>query len=71
LDFCEADRFRYTKSLKAWFAERHNPVLKLFRDKLVAAGKPKLLALIAVARKVVTILNANLRDKLPWQPIPA
>jgi transposase len=52
-------------------AARHNPVLKLFRDKLVAAGKPKLLALIAVARKLVTILNAILRDKLPWQPIPA
>jgi transposase len=58
-------------SSELWFAARHNPLLKLFRDKLVAAGKPKLLALIAVARKVVTILNAILQDKLPWQPIPA
>jgi len=55
----------------AMVAARHNPVLKLFRDRLVAAGKSKLLALIAVARKLVTILNAILRDKRPWQPIPA
>jgi transposase len=55
----------------AMVAARHNPVLKLFRDKLIAGGKPKLLALIAVARKLVTILNAILRDRRPWQPIPA
>lgn len=55
----------------AMVAARFNPVLKRFRDKLVAAGKPKLVALIAVARKLVTILNAILRDKRPWQPIPA
>ncbi|HEY0328701.1 MAG TPA: IS110 family transposase, partial [Rhodopseudomonas sp.] len=35
---------------------------------LVAAGKPKLVAIIAVARKLLTILNAILRDKTPWQP---
>ena len=55
----------------ATVAARFNPVFKRFRDKLVAAGKPKLVALIAVARKLVTILNAILRDKRPWQPIPA
>lgn len=54
--------------LAAMVAGRHNPVLKQFRDKLVAAGKPKLVALIAVARKLLTILNAILRDKRPWQP---
>jgi transposase len=52
----------------ALVASRFNPVLKLFRDKLVAAGKPKLVATIAVARKLLTILNAILRDKAPWQP---
>ena len=46
----------------------HNPVLKAFYQRLVAAGKPKKLALIAVARKLLTILNAILRDKKPWQP---
>jgi transposase len=52
----------------AMVAARFNPQLKLFRDKLIAAGKPKLVALIAVARKLLTILNAILRDKTPWQP---
>ena len=54
--------------MAAMVAARHNPVLKIFRDKLVAAGKPKLLALIAVARKLLTILNAIIRDQKPWQP---
>ena len=55
----------------AMVAARYNPQLKSFRDKLVAAGKPKLIALVAVARKLITILNAILRDRRPWQPIPA
>ncbi len=46
---------------------RYNPQLKSFRDKLVAAGKPKLIALVAVARKLITILNAILRDRRQWQ----
>lgn len=54
--------------MAAMVAARHNPVLKAFRDRLVAAGKPKLVAIIAVARKLLTILNAILRDKTPWQP---
>jgi transposase len=53
--------------ISAMVAARHNPTLKAFRDKLVAAVKPKRLALIAVARKLLTILNAILRDKKPWQ----
>jgi transposase len=52
----------------AMVAARFNPQLKTFRDKLVAAGKPKLVAIIAVARKLLTILNAILRDNAPWQP---
>ena len=55
----------------AMVAARYNPQLKHFRDKLVAAGKPELIALVAVARKLITILNAILRDRRPWQPIPA
>lgn len=51
----------------AMVAKRHNPVLKDFFDRLVAAGKPKLVALIAVARKLLTILNAIIRDQKPWQ----
>lgn len=51
----------------ALVAARHNPTLKAFRDRLVAAGKPKLVALIATARKLLIILNAIIRDRRPWQ----
>lgn len=53
--------------LGAMVAARHNPVLKAFRDRLVKSGKPKLVALIAVARKLLTILNAIIRDAKPWR----
>jgi transposase len=52
----------------AMAARRHNPILKAFFERLVAAGKPKMVAIIAVARKLLTILNAVLRDQKPWQP---
>lgn len=51
----------------ALVAKQHNPVLKAFFDRLVAAGKPKMVALIAVARKLLTVLNAILRDQKTWQ----
>jgi transposase len=51
----------------ALVASRHNKDLKAFRDKLVAAGKPKRVALIAVARKLLTILNTIIRDNQPWR----
>jgi len=51
----------------AMVAMRSNPVLKAFYDRLVAAGKPKMIAIIAVARKLLTILNAIVRDNRPWQ----
>lgn len=52
----------------ALVAARHNPTLKAFRDRLVANGKPKLVAIIATARKLLTILNAIIRDRKPWTP---
>jgi transposase len=51
----------------AMVACRHNPVLKSFFHHLTTAGKPKMVALIAVARKLLIILNAILRDQKPWQ----
>ncbi len=51
----------------ALVASRHNRVLKAFRDRLVAQGKPKLVAIIATARKLLTILNAIIRDAKPWK----
>lgn len=53
--------------MTALSAIRCNPVLRAFYQHLLAAGKPKMVALIAVARKILTILNAMLRDKKPWQ----
>ena len=50
----------------ALVAARFNPTLKAFRDRLVANGKPKLVALVATARKLLTILNAIMRDQKPW-----
>lgn len=51
----------------AFVAMRFNPVLKAFFHRLVDAGKPKMVALIAVARKLLTILNAMVRDNRRWQ----
>ena len=53
--------------MAALSAIRCNPVLRAFYQRLLARGKPKMVALIAVARKLLTILNAMLRDKMPWQ----
>jgi transposase len=53
--------------MAALSASQHNPVLKAFYQRLLAAGKPKMVALIAVARKLLTILNAMIRDQTPWQ----
>jgi transposase len=51
----------------AMVAARHNITLKAFYQRLVDAGKPKRAAIIATARKLLTILNAIIRDKKPWQ----
>ena len=53
----------------ALVAKRHNPVLRAFYERLIATGKPKMVAIIAVAHKLLTILNAILRDKKPWQTV--
>jgi transposase len=49
-------------------ATRHNPALVTFYQRLRANGHPKKVALIAALRKLLTILNAILRDRRPWQP---
>lgn len=51
----------------AMVAKRSNPVLRAFFNRLVAVGKPKMAAIIAVARKLLTILNAIIRDHRKWQ----
>jgi transposase len=48
-------------------AIRCNPVIKAFYARLRAAGKPAKLAITACMRKLITILNAIVRDRQPWQ----
>lgn len=54
--------------MAALSAIRCNPVLKPFYQRLLSAGKPKMVALIAVARKILTTLNAMLRERKQWHP---
>jgi transposase len=49
-------------------AIKHNPAIRLFHQRLVAAGRPGKVAVTAAMRKLLTILNAMLRDRRPWQP---
>lgn len=49
-------------------ATRCNPVIKPFYERLLAQGKPKKLALVACARRLLVITNAMLRDERPWDP---
>jgi transposase len=53
--------------LAAMNASRFNPVLRSLYQRLRQAGKPPKLAFVALARKLLTILNAIARDKVAWQ----
>ena len=57
--------------MAALVAARFNPVLRRFYQRLRAGGKPAKLALTAVARKLLVLLNAILRDQRPWTYAPA
>jgi transposase len=48
-------------------AIRHNRLIRAFHQRLIAAGKAKKVAITACMRKLLTILNAMLRDNKPWQ----
>lgn len=47
---------------------RFNPVIRSFYQRLCAAGKAKKVALVACMRKLLVILNAMLKHRVPWQP---
>jgi transposase len=49
-------------------AIRYNPTIGAMYHRLTGAGRPKKVAVIAAMRKLVTILNAMLRDERSWQP---
>jgi len=52
--------------MAALAAIKHNPTIKVFHSRLIAAGKPKKVAIVACMRKLLTILNAMLRDQSMW-----
>ena len=60
-------KVRTTLYMAALVASRHNKTLKSFYQRLLQAGKARKLALVAVMRKLLTILNAMIRDQTPWQ----
>ena len=59
----------------ALVASRHNPAIRDFYQRLLAAGKPKKVALVASMRKLLVMLNAMLNHGSPWrnmtQPVVA
>jgi len=53
--------------MAALVASRYNPVIRALYQRLLTAGKLKKVALVACMRKLLTILNAMVRDGKPWQ----
>lgn len=49
-------------------AMRCNATLKIFADRLKAAGKPAKVVIVACMRKLLTIMNAMLKNNAPWNP---
>ena len=49
-------------------AAQHNPVIRAYHQRLMAAGKPFKVAQVACMRKLLVILNAMVRDGVHWQP---
>ena len=59
---------RATLYMATLTAARYNPVIRAFYERLVAAGKPKKVALTACMRKLLTILNALIARRTAWKP---
>jgi transposase len=59
---------RAVLSMAAVTAARHNPVVAAFHARLTAAGKPPKVVLVACLHKLLTILNAMVRDGRAWAP---
>ena len=68
-------RVRAVLYMGALVASRHNPAIRDFYQRLLAAGKPKKVALVASMRKLLVMLNAMLKHGYPWrdttQPVVA
>jgi transposase len=49
-------------------ARRHNPVIKIFYERLLNKGKTKATAATASIRKLLTIINTMMAKKEEWNP---
>lgn len=61
-------RIRTLLYMAATTAIRCNPVIRAFYERLKSRGKPHKVALVACMRKMLTILNAMVRESTPWTP---
>lgn len=61
-------KIRRVLFMAAQAAAIHNPVLKAFKQRLIENGKKPKVAIVAVMRKLIVILNAMVRDNAHWQP---
>ena len=52
--------------MAALVATRYNPAMKRFYQRLLAKGKPKKVALVAVMRKLLVTLNTMVKNNEPW-----
>ena len=52
--------------MAAQAAKRFNPVLAAFYKPLIVAGKPKMVGIIAVAHKLLIMLNGMMRERKAW-----
>jgi transposase len=57
--------------MAALTAIRRRSPFRAFYDRLTSRGRPKKVALVAVMRKLLTTLNAIVRNRTPWQPLNA
>jgi transposase len=55
--------------MAALSASKYNPVLRPFYQEMLKRGKLKKVALVACMRRLLTFLNAMIRDSLPWNPV--
>ena len=67
--FCWGGRVevRCALYMAALVGMRHNPIIKALYERLRAKGKPAKVALVACMRKLLTILNAMMRDQTCWR----
>ena len=62
-------RVRAALYMGALVASRFNPVIRDFYQRLLAAGKPKKVALVACMRKLLVILNALIKHRSSWSDV--